>query len=77
MLTRTKVAISAAFVLASASGALAQNLMGDGIPNEVYSGYGNYGPAHNAYNFGPGGYGFGDEQEVPAPHARGPHHHHR
>jgi hypothetical protein len=37
MLSRTKVAVAAAVVLASASGALAQNFNGNGIPNDVYS----------------------------------------
>jgi hypothetical protein len=49
MLARTKVAIAAAVVLASASGALAQNFNGNGIPNDVDSNYRSQGYNTDAY----------------------------
>jgi hypothetical protein len=78
MLTRTKVAVAAAVVLASASGALAQNFNGDGVPNNVYSGYSGqgynyYGPGYNADVFGPQA----DDAGLATRHTRHHHHHQR
>jgi hypothetical protein len=68
MLTRTKIAVATAFVLASASGVLAQNLNGSGIPSDVYSGY--YSQADNAFS------PQAEEADPLAPRdARGTHHH--
>jgi len=39
MLTKTKTALMAAAVLASASSAMAQSMMGNGVPAEAENGY--------------------------------------
>jgi hypothetical protein len=60
-------------VLASASGTLAQNLNGNGVPNEAYSVYGNQVYSH----IGPGSEGYGFQDWPPLGHAPSSHHHAR